>query len=84
MRCLLRVLGVAMMSLMLGTFGMHGHASEAEGHGARGDAWALLHREAGLEPQDTWQHRSSSLPGGGPGAMGHVAMLEPSCTWRRV
>jgi hypothetical protein len=54
MRCLLRVPGEAMMSLMSGAMGMHGHASEAESHGARGDAGALSHREVGLEPQDVW------------------------------
>jgi hypothetical protein len=36
-------------------------------HRARGDTRALLHREAGLEPRDTWRHQSPSLPGGGPG-----------------
>jgi hypothetical protein len=40
MRCLLRVSGEAMMSLMSGVLGMHGHASEAESHGARDDARA--------------------------------------------
>jgi hypothetical protein len=45
---------MAMMSLMSGAMGMHGHASEAESHGACGDAGALSHREAGLEPQDVW------------------------------
>jgi hypothetical protein len=50
MRCLLRVLGEAMISLMLGAFETHGHASEAESHGARGDDRALPHREVGLKP----------------------------------
>jgi hypothetical protein len=72
MRCLLRVPGEAMMSLISGALGTHGHASEAESHGARGDAKALPHREAGLELWDTWLHRSPSLPGAGPG-----------CTWQR-
>jgi hypothetical protein len=53
MHCLLRVPGEAMMSLVSGALGMHGHASEAERHGTRGDARALPHREAGLEPWDT-------------------------------
>jgi hypothetical protein len=52
-RCLLHVPGEPIMSLMSGALGMHGHASEAESHGARGDDRALLHREAGLEVQDT-------------------------------
>jgi hypothetical protein len=52
MRCLLRVPGVVMMSLMSSTLGTHGHASEVERHAARGDARAIP--EAGLEPQDTW------------------------------
>jgi hypothetical protein len=63
---------------------MHGHASEAESHGTLGDARALPHREAGVEPQDTWRHQSPSLSGGGPGGKGHVATLEPSHTRRRV
>jgi hypothetical protein len=42
------------------------HLKKAESHGARGDARDLPHREAGLEPWDTWQHRSPSLPGGRP------------------
>jgi hypothetical protein len=46
--------GPGMMSLMSGTLGMHRHASEAEGHRARGSSKALLHRKVGLEPQDTW------------------------------
>jgi hypothetical protein len=74
MRCLLRVPGEAMMSLMSGTLGMLGHASEAEGHRARGGARALPHREGGLKPQDTWRYRSPSLSGGSPGA---------SNMWRR-
>jgi hypothetical protein len=52
-RCLLHVPGEPIMSLMSGALGMHGHASEAESHGACGDDRALLHREAGLELQDT-------------------------------
>jgi hypothetical protein len=55
------------MSLMSGALGTHRHALEAETHGARGDAKALPHREAGLEPWDTWRHGSHSLPGGRPG-----------------
>jgi hypothetical protein len=39
---------------------------QAVGPAARGDARALLYREAGLEPRDTWRQRSPSLPGGGP------------------
>jgi hypothetical protein len=54
MRCLLRVPGEAMISLMLGALGMHGHTSEAKGHRARGGSRALPHREAGPEPQDMW------------------------------
>jgi hypothetical protein len=54
MRCLLRVPGEAMMSLMSGALGTHGHVSEAESHGARGDAKALPYREAGLELRDMW------------------------------
>jgi hypothetical protein len=42
------------MSLMSGALGTYGHASEAESHGARGDARALPHWEAGLEPWNTW------------------------------
>jgi hypothetical protein len=72
------------MSLMSSALGTHRHASEAESHRARGNARALPHREAGLEPHDTWRHRSPSLAGGGPGATGHMAMPEPSCTGRRV
>jgi hypothetical protein len=41
--------GEAMMSLMSGALGTYGHVSEAESHGAHGDARALPHREAGLE-----------------------------------
>jgi hypothetical protein len=78
---MLRVLGEATISLMSGALGMHGHASEAESHGAPGDARALPHQEAGLEPG---RHRSPSLSGGGPGAMRHVATPEPSHTGRRV
>jgi hypothetical protein len=44
----------AMMILMLGALGMHGHTSEAEGHGARSDVRALPHQETGLGLQDTW------------------------------
>jgi hypothetical protein len=84
MRCLPRVPGEAMMSLMSGTWGMHGHASEAECHEARGDVRALLHREASLGLQVTWRHRNPSLAGGGPGGMGHVVTLESSRTGRRV
>jgi hypothetical protein len=51
---LLHVSGEAMMSLMSSIMGMHGHALEAEGHRALGGSRALPHREAGLEPQDTW------------------------------
>jgi hypothetical protein len=80
-RCLLQVPGEPIMSLMSGALGMHGHASEAESHRARGDDRALLHREAGLETQDTWRHRSPSLLGGGPGATGHMATLEPFPVW---
>jgi hypothetical protein len=54
MCCLLCVPGEVMMSLMSDALGMHEHASEAESHMARGDARALPHEEAGLEPQDTW------------------------------
>jgi hypothetical protein len=72
------------MSVMSGVLGMHGHASEAESHGARGDTRALPHREVGLEPQDTWRHRNPSLLSGGPGGTGHMATLEPSRTGRRV
>jgi hypothetical protein len=54
MRYLLRMSGEDMISLMLGAMGTHGHASEPESHGARGDVKALPHWEAGLEPQDTW------------------------------
>jgi hypothetical protein len=51
--------------------------------GARGDAGALPCWEADLEPWDTWQHQIPPLPGGGPGATGHVATPEPSCAGRR-
>jgi hypothetical protein len=51
---------------------------------ARGDARALPHWETGLEPQDTWRHRSPFLPGGGPGATGHVATPESSRIGRRT
>jgi hypothetical protein len=54
MRWLLRVPGEAMLSLMSSALGTHGHVSEAEGHRARGGSRALPHREAGLEPLDTW------------------------------
>jgi hypothetical protein len=54
MCCLLHVPGEAMMSLMSGALGMHRHASEAEGHRARGGSRALPHQEAGPEPQDMW------------------------------
>jgi hypothetical protein len=46
---LLCVLDEAMMSLMSGALRMHDQASEAESHGAHGDATALPHWEAGLE-----------------------------------
>jgi hypothetical protein len=49
MCCLLRVPDEAMMSRMSGALRMHGQASEAESHRARGDATALPHWEAGLE-----------------------------------
>jgi hypothetical protein len=48
------VSGEAMISLMLGALGMHGHASEAKGHRARGGSRALPHKEAAPEPQDMW------------------------------
>jgi hypothetical protein len=67
---------------------------EAESHWARGGSGALLHQEAGLEPLDTWRHRSlaerwswclghvaapePSYVGGGPGAARHMATPEPS------
>jgi hypothetical protein len=54
MCCMLCVSGEAIMSLMSCALGMHGHASEAESHGACGEARALPHREKSLEPQDTW------------------------------
>jgi hypothetical protein len=72
------------MSLMSGALGTHGHTSEAKSHGARGDARALPHQEAGLEPQDTWRHRSPSLLGDEPSAMGNVVTLESSCTGKWV
>jgi hypothetical protein len=53
-------------------------------HGTCGDTKALPYREVGLELWDTWLHRSSPLLGGGPSAMGHMVMPEPSCTERRV
>jgi hypothetical protein len=56
MCCLLHVSGEAMMSLMSGVMGMHGHVLEAEGHRALGGSRALLHREKGLEPRDTWRY----------------------------
>jgi hypothetical protein len=73
-----------MVSLMSSTLGMHGHASEAESHGACGDARALPHWETGLEPQDTWPHWIPSLLGGGPRGMGYMVMPEPSRTERWV
>jgi hypothetical protein len=72
------------MSLTSGTLGTHGHTSEAESHETRGDARALLHWEAGLQPQDTWRHQSSSLSGGGPDGTEHMATLEPSHIRRQV
>jgi hypothetical protein len=53
MRCLHCVSGEAMMSLMVGVLGTHGHASGAESQSARGGSKALPHWEAGLELQDT-------------------------------
>jgi hypothetical protein len=53
MRYLHRVPDQAMMSLMSGVLGAHGHAPGAEGHRARGGSRALPHQEAGLEPQYT-------------------------------
>jgi hypothetical protein len=47
---------------------------------ARGDARALPHREAGLEPRDTCRHRSPSMSSGVLNAMGHMAMPELSDT----
>jgi hypothetical protein len=76
--------GEAMLSLMPGALGMHKHTSEAESHGKYGNVRALPYREAGLESQDTWRHRSPSLSGGEPGATGHLATPEPSHTERRV
>jgi hypothetical protein len=74
--------GEAMMSLMSGVLGMHGHTPGAEGHIARGG------------PHDTWRYRSPvvrwswclghaatpkpSCVGDGPGATRHVATSEPS------
>jgi hypothetical protein len=78
MRFLLRVPGVAMMSLMSGALGMHGHASEDEGHWTCGSSRALTHREVGLEPQDMWQYRSPA--GRWSWCLGHMAMPEPSHT----
>jgi hypothetical protein len=54
MRSLVYVPDETMMSLMSSTLGMHGYASKADCHGARGDVRALQHREEGLEPRDTW------------------------------
>jgi hypothetical protein len=67
MRYLLCMPGEAMMSLMPGALGMHGHASGAE---------AIVH-VAAPEPSHTgrwvWSHRTRgdtrALPGGGPGAL---------------
>jgi hypothetical protein len=50
----------------------------------RGDAKALPHQEAGLESWDTWQHWSPPLLGGGPDAMRHATIPEPSRTRRQV
>jgi hypothetical protein len=72
------------MSLMSGALETHGHTSKVESQVARGDVRALPHWETGLEPQDTWRHRSPFLPGGGPGATGHVATPEPSRIGRRT
>jgi hypothetical protein len=80
MCCLLLVPGEVMMSLMPGALGMHRHASKAERHAARGDVRALVHREAGLKPWDTWRFQSPCLPGGGPGATGHGMTSESSRT----
>jgi hypothetical protein len=54
MRCLLCMSGEVMMSLMSDALGTHSHASRTESYGARDDARALPHREAGLESRDTW------------------------------
>jgi hypothetical protein len=54
MRSLVYVPDEAMMSLMSSALGMHGYASKADCHGARGDVRALQHREEGLEPRDMW------------------------------
>jgi hypothetical protein len=89
MRCLHRMPGEDMMSLMLGVLGTHGHAwgSRTTGH------------MAALEPSCTrrrvWSHRTRGdigvLPGGGPGASvtwqrqsfpAQGAGLEPWGTWR--
>jgi hypothetical protein len=50
MCCLLHVSSEAMMILMSGALGTHGHASKVEGHKACGGSRALPHQEAGLEP----------------------------------
>jgi hypothetical protein len=96
MHCLLRVPGEAMMSLMSGALGTHGHVSWAKGRGACDDARALPRREASLEPRNTWRQRRPSLWGDGPsrtwrpqsppvlgGGSGVVATPEPfPAEWR--
>jgi hypothetical protein len=65
------------MNLMSDVLGMHGHASKAEGHRAHGGSKALPHREAGLEPQNTWRYRSPARRWSW--CLGHVATSKPSC-----
>jgi hypothetical protein len=68
MRCLHRVPDEAMMSLMSGVLGMHGHARgpRVTGHVA----------VVGLEPQHTWWYRSPAERWSW--CLGHVATPEPS------
>jgi hypothetical protein len=78
MRCLHCLPGEAMMSLMAGALGTHGHASGAESHSARSGSRALMHREVGLELYDTWRCQSPARRWSS--CLRHVATPEPSCT----
>jgi hypothetical protein len=56
---------------------------QVRSYGTRDSTEALLNREAGPKPWDTWKHRSPPQQGGGSGAVGYVAAPEPSSMERQ-
>jgi hypothetical protein len=75
MRCLHRVPGEAMMSLMSSVLGMHGHSL-----GPRATEHVVAPKPSRTRRR-VWSHRTcgdtGALSGGGPGALGHVMTPEP-------